>query len=434
MTRSYAARRFGDGDFAFASTPWGGRLADLLAIAIPLSQFAEFNIVGRLFAPDIMLLALLPFVLFSRGRVLTKGMPGMFLVMGFVWLLGQILTDLVRSIPFEDYSRGWAMIGFTLTNFMVLYVLLSESSRRIILYTFGFAGGGILTYVLNPSIYAVGEPWKFGYGFGVTVLVVLVAVLFVYQSRYSFACLVLFCAATLNLYEGVRSMAGICFLAAAYLIVQRTAHDRQNSGTGMSFGNAVAVFAILVLASVAMFQMYGYCASNGLLGNKAWEKYEIESSGRYGILVGGRPEFIAGLEAVMESPILGHGSWAKDWRYGGRAEAIRANLGYGDVGPSDTWVIPSHSHLIGAWVDAGILGAIFWLWVLFLPLRVLRTLYLRATPLAPLIAFFAIVLIWDIMFSPYGAERRFMTPFYLVVMLSFLAECRESKQALGLSG
>jgi len=58
--------------------------------------------------------------------------------------------------------------------------------------------------------------------------------------------------------------------------------------------------------------------------------------------------------------------------------------------------------------------------VLSLPLRVLMQLYATAEPLAPLIAFLAVILIWDVLFSPYGAERRFLMPYYVIVMMYLL--------------
>ena len=44
-------------------------------------------------------------------------------------------------------------------------------------------------------------------------------------------------------------------------------------------------------------------------------KYEQESAGYYGVLLGGRPELLAELPAVYDSPILGHGSWAREPLY-----------------------------------------------------------------------------------------------------------------------
>ena len=197
----------------------------------------------------------------------------------------------------------------------------------------------------------------------------------------------------------------------------------------MNLVRALAVYTALALIGIGFVRVYGYGASNGMLGYEAWQNYERQSSGRYGVLIGGRADFLVGLENALDSPIIGHGSWASDWHYEDRAESMLADLGYWGVGSQNSWLIPAHSHLIGAWVHAGILGAVFWAWVVVLALRVLSRVYRTDEPLSPLIAFLAVILIWDILFSPYGAERRFITPYYVVVMMSYLTSTPQSRES-----
>jgi hypothetical protein len=419
-TAKYPADYLSEGELRAAAALWGGRLADALVFIIPLSQFVEFDIVGRLFAPDILLLALLPFVLLSKGHVLYQRLPRTFLVMGLVWLLAQVATDLVLATPFEDYARGWAMIAFTLTNFSVLYVLLFRNARRIVMYALGSTIGNLLVYFLHPSAFAVGDPWKFGYGFEITAFLVLLATFPSVRSKSLATGAILAFAAALNIYNGARSLGGACFLVGTYLLMQQIPRARREQRSPMTFAGALFMCTLLALSAVGVLQVYQYCAGNGLLGYAAQQKYEMQSSGRYGVLVGGRGDLLVGLEAALDSPIVGHGSWAKDWRYASQEDAMVKGLGYQTLGGANSWLIPAHSQLVGAWVDAGILGTIFWIWILSLPLRVLMQLYATAEPLAPLIAFLAVILIWDVLFSPYGAERRFLTPYYVIVMMYLL--------------
>jgi hypothetical protein len=412
-----AADRFEADGFVAAPGRQGGWFADLLVLLIPASAFVQFHVVGVLFAPDVLLLVLFPFVLAADADRLRHRLPRILLVLGAAWLAAQVATDLIRSTPFYDYARGWAKIANTLTNFTVIYTLVYHDFRRVAFYTFGLASGGILTYLFNPNLYAAGDPWKFGYGYGVILLVVLGAALLDDRGRHGFAILIMAAAAAVNLYNGFRSLAGECFLTATYLIVQRFARARQRSGSQVSLAGACVTYAILALASVGLLLIYRYGATSGMFGYTQWRKYEIESSGSYGVLVGGRIDFLVGLQAVADSPLVGHGSWAKDWRYQSRPDTLMAELGYRTSGGADSWVIPAHSHLVGAWVEAGIVGAAFWVWVFSLPWRVLARLYRSAEPLSPLVAFLALVLIWDIILSPYGADRLFATPFYVAVMM-----------------
>src|SRR5512146_2090543 len=110
---------------------------DLLAFIIPCLIFAEVKLVGRLFLPEVVLLVLFPFLLRHRGRILWMGPPKTLIVLGLFWLSGQIVTDVIRSIPFEDFSRGWSNIGIFLLEFSVIYLLVIKSERRVLLFALG---------------------------------------------------------------------------------------------------------------------------------------------------------------------------------------------------------------------------------------------------------------------------------------------------------
>lgn len=130
--------------------------------------------------------------------------------------------------------------------------------------------------------------------------------------------------------------------------------------------------------------------------------------------------------AIYDSPILGHGSWAKDPKYLIAQEQTLALLDYkveGDVTPEtlEEGLIPSHSHILGAWVDAGILGALFWGWAWFMTAKRLARVHLLSVALLPLASFSAFQLLWDLLFSGYGAEMRVFTPYYIVTVLSCLS-------------
>jgi hypothetical protein len=179
---------------------------------------------------------------------------------------------------------------------------------------------------------------------------------------------------------------------------------------------------VALIGAWGALQLYEHSAQSGWLGEDARQKYEMQSSGGYGLLLGGRTEILVSSRAVLDSPVIGHGSWAKDCGYAALYVQLKREAGYFSGDEDGECLIPAHSHLMGAWVEAGVLGAVFWVWVLTLPVRTLTRLYTTAERLAPLVALLAFLLIWDIFFSPFGGERHFMTPFYIVLMISFLPE------------
>jgi O-antigen ligase len=215
----------------------------------------------------------------------------------------------------------------------------------------------------------------------------------------------------LNLYFNFRSFALVCFVTlcvAAFKIF--------NYRKLLSPRKVALMSLALGLGLVCFQQGYVFAVTRGWLGADALGKYENQAHGDLGMLLGGRSEAFSSVQAVRDSPIIGHGSYAKDQHYVDlMLEAIVAH-GY-TTGDVETEGIPTHSHLMGAWVEAGILGAIFWGWVFFLAAKGLLITIGKSRELLPLTVFSGTILLWDILFSPYADMRRFTTTFFVIAMM-----------------
>jgi hypothetical protein len=406
---------------------------DLVVFVLPAVRFVEFNLGGSLYLTDLLLLIL--FVGMVTGRrearaLLRQRLPGTFLVLAFLWLGAQIVTDIVRHTPPGDFARGWSKIILTGTHFTVLYVLLHGHIRRIKTYAWGLVAGGVLAFLITPGFAGRAYPWKFGLSYPVTVAVFLLA------SRCQEASLgpsiLAAGVGVLNIALGSRSTGALCLLAAVYLVWRAIWLRRDwRSPAKLKTKNAIAVAAVLLLGCWGAVSAYEYAASTGVLGEDAQDLYERQSSGDYGMLIGGRSEILIGLQAAYDSPWLGHGSWAKDPEYVELYRETMELLGYGS-GVHDESLeeanITAHSHILGSMVEAGILGAIFWGWVAFLAIRSALRIYGVRHPLTPLVVFFLFLLLWDIFFSPYAAYYRFVTPFYVITLMTWLQLGTEASQ------
>ena len=195
------------------------KMIDVMVFLIPATQFFELKIIGRLFLSDMLLAIILPILLLDYGQRLRARLPMIFISLALLWFFGQVATDIVRATVFSDYVRGWAKIGFTLINFCALYLLLYGHQHRLTLYAVGLATGGLISYFVNPSLYAVDYPWKFGYGAPITWFLILLAAEIIRHRRMGpyIATGILVGAAALNIFMGFRSLGGICFLTASYV-------------------------------------------------------------------------------------------------------------------------------------------------------------------------------------------------------------------------
>lgn len=412
------AHRIGERNLARAwETDWMGEgrtlgrsdiLGGLLACLLPTLMFIEVEVGGRLFLSEILLVVLAPLLISMRGRLLASGLPRQLLMLGALWLMAQILTDEIRGTPFADWSRGWAKIALVSINFISIYLLLNGSRFRYLMFAAGIALGQILGYFYNPNEYAYDYPWKFGYGTAVTLLVILAASSLSRAGRILSAGTMLAMGAV-NFYMGFRSLGLICLLGGCVLLLMRPRRSLSDNPV------RTAVLAGIAMVGVVFFYEYG--ASQGYFGEQEQEKYRWQSSGTMGVVVGARSEILASAKAVKDSPLIGHGSWAKNPKYVFAMADELEEQGYEVHGVLESDLIPSHSYLMGAWVEAGIVGAIFWVFGLILTVRVLFGMRGIDPILAPLLAFEAFNFLWAIPFSPFGAEARLHAAFDLALMI-----------------
>jgi uncharacterized protein involved in exopolysaccharide biosynthesis len=412
--------------------PSDHRAFDVLIFLIPCLQCIQMRIVGLLNGTDLSLLLAFTTLVFAGRLRIRSPLEKKFIILCSLWLTSQIATDLVRHSAFSDYARGWSNIAMTIVNFSVIYKLLYGRPRRIVIFGWGMVVGNFLTYLINPSDLVLADPWKFGMAFPVTFAVFLFASRSGFRGNWPAALGVL--VGAINVVMGARARGGICLAAATYLLVRQVMRKRQLRNYKVGFGQKIAMSTALILGIVGILSAYQYIAEAGILGDKAREKYEAQSGGKYGVLLGGRVEGLASIPAIIDSPILGHGSWAKNPIYLMAEQRALILLGYTDgldLSPEDLeeGLIPTHSYLLGAWVYAGILGAVFWAWIWLLTARVLLKVYPPNIVVPAAVSWFAFEMLWNILFSPYGAEVRITVPFFVVVLMGYLTiESPESTQ------
>jgi len=397
---------------------------DVLTFMIPCLMFLKINAVGVLIGSDLMLLFTFIY-LALRGKLrVSSPMAKRFVVLCSLWLVSQIVTDIVRGSAFVDYVRGWSNIGLTLINFAVIYTLVYGRWRRIVLYGWGAVAGGLLSYFTVRSDPAFsGYPWKFIFSYPVTLAIFLIASRKECRGHWPITLSVLI--GIVNLGLGSRGEGGFCLAAAVYLLVVRYLRGKNAGSSKMKFRAVAVIAASLVAGAFCVYFAYGYAASTGILGEDARVKYAAQSSGKYGVLLGGRSELFGSIPAIYDSPILGHGSWAKDLKYliiRRRAMALLGYQNFEDTPEQDivSGIIQTHSYLLGAWVYAGILGAIFWAWVWVIVLKVLVRAYPPKFVLPAMVPWMAFELLWAILFSPYGVGQRIMAPYFIVIFIGYL--------------
>jgi len=393
--------------------------ARLLAFLIPVLIAIEVPGLGTIYLAELGLIGLLPVLLVLRGRLLQSKALAFILAMGLLYLSAQVLTDIIRETPFGDYARGWSRIIFFLCCFVSAFLLIGHDRTRLLCFAIGLVVGAFLFLLINFPITSIG--WKFGFAGPITTLVLisfsLVPVL--RSPRSLVGPMVLAALGIFSAFMDFRSWGGVLLISAAFLSVPAILRMIGLRPKPLSYSRLLMIGTLLLAAGFGALKLYGIAAEAGMLGEKSKAKYETQSAlGDLGVLLGGRSESLVTVQAIQDSPLIGHGSWAKDRYYAELRQLMLYRLGFLNrfIEPKND-LIPTHSHLLGSWVEAGIAGALFWVGVLALIIAALRRLYASDDPLRPYMVFLMFLFIWDILFSPFGAQRRLTNGFLMVVLL-----------------
>ena len=430
---------------------------DVWAFLLPAVSFLEIKLVGRLIVSELLALALLPWLLRSREHL---RMPSWLIGLWTAWLVFQIVTDIVVHSAFMDWTRGWAAIVFTLIDLATLLVL-AATPKRARIFAAGLAAGGLLGYVFAPYPAAATDPWK--WAFAIPVAFILAATLSGASAlRRPWIAIAAFAGIGLiNAFAQFRSLSGVAFIASAYLVLAAVAANRrqlQRPTIARSIGGLTLYGAM----AIAVFVGLNAAAAANLLGDAARAKYDAQAgvvegpspssgpspvgalpttganagpipasgSNPLGVIAGGRSEILTTPRAILDSPILGHGSWAKDARYVElqREGLVEFGVPNGNE-PTDPNLIPTHSYLLGSWVWAGLGGGVFWAAVAALALWLMANLYTVRSALSPLLVFSTTFLLWNIAFSPYGNTQRLFATFSIAVCVLGLRLVRDSQRS-----
>ncbi|MCC7435600.1 MAG: hypothetical protein IT363_13015 [Methanoregulaceae archaeon] len=386
-------------------------VGSIAIVLLGASTSAEINLGGRLFYSEVMLLLLLPFLLLrERPHPATEVFHRWILICGILWLWSLGLTDFVRATPFEDWSRGISKVSFVLLNYVALRRLLN-TDRKILLMAVGLAIGTAIS--VQSQDYEPETAWKFGLGAMYAVFIGVACAWKPLRNLTLLPSLAFVALAATSAFMGTRNLAGTAMLAAGVLVVGRVLAVLNAESTR---GRIAGVLAVAMIGMVT-YSGFGVLSDEGVFGEKIQRKYRDQvRQGGGNLLLGGRAESSIAVIAIADSPILGHGSWAKNRDYRLLYESIRSKNTGQPVVDTGHYLIPTHSFFFSGWVEAGLLGAVWWGLVIFIVLHSLYRLLNWTYPLGPVAVFTACQLLWDIPFSPFGADRRLSVAFALVLL------------------
>ncbi len=340
----------------------------------------------------------------DRVDALEWKLSGLFLLTA----AAQLISNVVNHAPMASSIARIGTYVLLAALIPVVAVLVNRDWRRMLAVIFGYGVSYVVVWYSGSVVSDTFEqlPWRLGLGAAVTLIVVALFGL-IPRARLALT-LALFGLSALHLYLSSRSLAAITLLVALLCLVS-TFWGRARPAE-FKVRSFIAVILSLSLFAYIGPVAIGWMANAQLLPENLVTKNQLQAANSYGFLAAARPDTFTALYAIGKRPLLGYGSGVFDAEvFSFYAEVNAASYRDAHLSRSvfkniykQDWLqgIPSHSHLFGAWADAGIFAALSWFFVLWIDLKMLARLWRWGHPLAPLFAFVGIATLWDVLFSP----------------------------------
>lgn len=379
----------------------------ILSFLIGLGAAIQINFGATAAISELLCVA----ILVSNPRLFTvkdKALKNI-LMLGVLWIVGITISDLVNNRPLMDTIRSAGAVFLLLVSIRVAFSVLCKNSDLILIYGLGLGFSYALQFKFFPSsvvqsLLEQGFPpaqlSEIYFAINFFPLAIWVSGFAWYLNYRITALLIMLGYAAVSLSYDRRSIFLVGMLSMFYLItILREKKSQYLVSNRSLFRKRIVQVIAVSFAIFSATQLYEHSASQGLLGEGARQKYELQANTAIFGLASGRLDFFQGLYGALERPLLGYGSYASDTTK--IRERFLEALGLPEL-QTVAEGLPGHSHIIGAWLYAGALSVPFWIYVIkYLVVFVLRA---PATDLK-LIGYFipvALYTLWNIAFSPFS--------------------------------
>lgn len=378
-----------------------------------LGSGISINLVGQFKVNELLVLLLFPFSVqrydFKDYPLLRKIVFALVLLLGF-----QLVTDLfvVNSSP-QNFLRGSAAIIMSIVSFIVVFKLFQDEDAMIFYIFFTVIKNIIFTDDIVDSEMSY---FKFKIAPILSNIVYLLVYYFYKKGNMKmlYGTIVVYCIICLA--NDTRSSAVSLLISTVLIYFYTNVNVTRQK---------IIVFSI---AGAIMFQCAYAFYVKSVLNHELGGAHSIEQLQRldnpynpFELLITGRGETYVAVTAISDNPWFGHGSWAvdKNLKYYKMLLAVHdEDLNLQKALEKDQ-LVPSHSILLGSWVNYGV-GGFFAVFLVFCYLMragfyVIR--YGQSLSMYPILVIMTVGLVWMFCFSPFQ-HLRYSAPPWGAMLLS----------------
>jgi O-antigen ligase len=404
---------------------------DKLVLLIGFLVTVKIRIVGIFSGAELILM---PMLFFKHGRCLNSYVKKL-MVYAFLWLLGTIASNMHNDIVHDDFIKGVFFLVVLILIIPPIYWLLYDKPERMVLFYLGYGIGSLFSpYTRMDDQYtgALGSQADIYLFYAISFAVSGIGFFLYLKGKRFLGVATCYIVAVIGLFNMARNPFLTGTIATILLFLLNRESQCNITTTVASFQRKIPKY--FLFASIAIFvadSVYEPLAASGTLGYEAQEKYFMQTKGGSAI-EGGRAETFMGIQLIKENPIWGYGSYARDKNDAFHARyAAEHNKEYIWWATNEDRLLPGHSHIVGAWMQNGILGGIFWIYVLIICWKVFKSgCFIYEPRMLCLTMFLSCRFLWDLIFSPFG--DRTYTMFLIITLFIIYDRYRKGDYQRGL--
>jgi len=369
----------------------------------------KINFIGDLYYSHIFVILSSLYFFLKKEKYFYSNLEKKIFFLGILWLINQLISDFINQTQLYDIYKGNIKIIITLLSFFIFFRVAKYGLFKIInLFIWITLIFLIIKFLFNFNL---SYNWKFGIGLSLTYLLILFNNRIEKNFKFNrLLLLLIFIIGIYSLFIGTRYI--FLFNTIFLIIIFLTQYLKKI--------RPISLIIILIVSSFLIVPLYSKFIKSDLIEADLSQKFNNQASGDLGPLVGGRTEILSSIKAISDKPIFGHGSWPRNCEYLLYLDEKLLSLNYQTKLNLNNCLIPTHSVIFGSWVQSGIFGFIFWLYIIFYVFKSIKNILLNKNfelnRYSNLVIYLSIVCIWDILFSPFGANRMIILPLYLVII------------------
>lgn len=397
---------------------------DILVFIIGLLSMIKLRILGTFGVSE--LIVFISYLFVNPFKAQENSQIRNLMYFAFLWLVGVLLSDLVNNSTLEDSLKGAFNVVFLMALIPFCYWALIDKPSRMLFFWAGVGISSILGFryqrlgmmnELQADIWLVyALKWSFLFLGGWLY----------YKGKRTWSYALIIAFGTWTLFHLSRNIFLIFTFTVVLLLYIGKLDDTNIEYKLQRYKQGVIkLFLVLGIAFIGITNVYEKLASDGVLGERAKVKYERQKNSEIG-LASGRADFLASLYAISKKPVFGYGSYAKDKNH--LYDRFNKMIGMpSSPGAKSSALkhVPGHSYMLGAWVYAGILGFVFWLFILKTIFSFLRQHLFEDPQLLCMNLMLTFSMLWDIFFSPFSDRLNFVM--YIVLIIIFNSQQYEAK-------